>query len=143
MSGFSLATSSLVIGRAMDLTQDFPEWLEQGTESSLRDTEDDIQPPGFAQMSTPRSISSTSRGPTPIILTPTGRHSPAATGSSPAPWTDLDKFYADVDETTESDGDDGTDDGDDDEDASGESEGDVGGVSGGEETASESEGSAT
>jgi len=143
MSGFSLATSSLVIGRAMALAQDLPEWLEQGTESSLRDTEDDIRPPGLVQTSAPRSISSTSHVPTPIILTPTGRHSPAATGSSPAPWTDLDKFYADIDETAESDGADSTDDGDDDENASGMSEGDVEGASGDEETASESEGSTT
>lgn len=123
----------------MALAQDLPEWLEQGTESSLRDTEDDIRPPVLVQTPTPRSVSSTSRGPTPIILTPTGGHSPAATGSSPAPWTDLDKFYADVDETTESDNDDGTDDGDDDDDASGISEGDVEGASGGDETSSESD----
>lgn len=128
----------------MALAQDLPEWLEQGTESSLRDTEDDIRPPGLVQMPTPRSIASTSRGPTPIILTPMGGHSPAATGSSPAPWTDLDKFYADVDETAESDNDDeGTDSSDDDGDAFGVSEGDVESVSGDGETASESEGSTT
>lgn len=134
-----MATSSLVIGRDMALVQNIPEWLEQGTESSLRDTEDDIRPPGFAQITIPRSIASTSHGPTPIILTPTGGHSPAATGSSPAPWTDLDKFYADTDEATESDdGDDRTDDSDDDGEASGVSGDGVEDASGEEETASES-----
>jgi len=126
----------------MALVQDLPEWLEQGTESSLRNTEDDIRPPGLAQMTVPRSIASTSHGPTPIILTPTGGHSPAATGGSPAPWTDLDKFYADTDEAAESDnGDDRTDDSAD--DGSGVSGGGAEDVSGEEETASESEGSIT
>ena len=126
----------------MALVQDLPEWLEQGTESSLRDTEDDVQPPGLAQVTAPRSIASTSHGPTLLFLTPTGGHSPAATDSSPAPWTDLDKFYADVDEVTgsDSDGADGTDDGDDDGESSGVSEeGDIERPSGDEETASESE----
>ena len=128
-----MATSSLVIGRAMALVQNLPEWLEQGTESSLRDTEDDVRPPGLAQVVTPRSIASTSHGPTPIVLTPTG--------SSPAPWTDLDKFYADVDEVAESDddGNDRSDNSDDDGEESGISEGDVEDVSGDEGTASESE----
>lgn len=141
MNGFSLATSSLVIGRAMALAQDLPEWLEQGTESSLRDTEDDIRPPGLVQVSSPRSIASISHGPTPITLTPTGGHSPAATGSSPAPWTDLDKFYADVEEAAGSD--DGTDDSDDDGGTSGTSDDDVEGLNGDEETASESGDSTT
>lgn len=130
----------------MVLVQDLPEWLEQGTESSLRDTEDDAQPPAFVQVTTTRSIASASHGPTPIILTPTGRHSPTTTGSSPAPWTDLDKFYADVDEVTGSggDSDDGDGDSDDGEEASGASEeSDVDDVSGDEESSSESEGSAT
>ena len=56
----------------MALTRDLPEWLEQGTESSLRDTEDDIQPSGIVQVAALRSIASTSHGPTPIVLTPTG-----------------------------------------------------------------------
>jgi AP-3 complex subunit beta len=116
--------------------RDLPEWLEQGTESSLRDTEDDIKPP--VQVTTPRSIASTSHGPTPIILTPTRGHSPTAAGTSPAPWTDLDKFYADADEATESgDGDDGTD--DDEEVSSGSEDVDVESGSGDEESPSESE----
>lgn len=129
----------------MALAQDLPEWLEQGTESSLRDTEDDIQPSGLPQATTSRSISSTSRGPTPIVLTPTRGHSPAVAGNSQAPWTDLDKFYADVDEETENeDGiDDGADDSDDDGEATSASESDAESVSGDEETGPESEGSIT
>lgn len=128
------------------MVQGLPEWLEQGTESSLRDTEDDVQPQGLAQVTAPRSIASTSHGPSPIVLTPTGRHSPAVTGSSPAPWTDLDKFYADVDETagSDSDGADGADDSDDDGETSGLfEEGDIEGASGDEESTSESEDTAT
>lgn len=141
MGGFSLATSSLVIGRAMSLVQDLPEWLEQGTESSLRDTEDDSQPPALMQVATARSVASVSHGPTPITLTPTGRHSPATTGSSPAPWTDLDKFYADVDEVAGSDGSgEGASDSDDEEASGASEEGDAEGASGDEETSSESEG---
>ena len=145
MSGFPFATSSLVTGRAMALAQDLPEWLEQGTESSLRDTEDDIRPPGLMQVPTPRSIASTSHGPTPVTLTPTGGHPPATTGSSPAPWTNLDQFYADAEEAAESDDNGGgsTDDSDDDGGASGVSDDDVEGVNGDEETASGSEGSTT
>lgn len=123
----------------MALTRDLPEWLEQGTESSLRDTEDDIQPSGIVQVAALRSIASTSHGPTPIVLTPTGGHSPATTGNSPVPWTNLDQFYADVDEATESD--DGTDHDDDDGEASSGSERDAGSESADEETGTESEGS--
>jgi len=141
MSGLPLATSSLVTGRAMALAQDLPEWLEQGTESSLRDTEDDTRPPVLMQAPTPRSIASTSHGPTPVTLTPTGGYSPAATGNSPTPWTNLDQFYADVEEAVEND--DGTDDSDDDGGTSGVSDDDVEGVNGDGETASESEGSTT
>lgn len=126
----------------MTLAEGLPEWLEQGTESSLRDTEDDMRPPGPAQVPAPRSIASTSRGPTPVILTPTGADSPVTTGSSPAPWTDLDKFYADIDEPTESDDDggEGSVDGDDGGDTSGTLE-DNESTSGEGETASDSEGS--
>ena len=69
-----------------------------------------------------------------------------ATGSSPALWTDLDKFYADVDETAGSDGDSsgGTDDSDDDGETSGVfEESDIEGASGDEQTTSESEDSVT
>lgn len=140
-SNFSLATSSLVVGRAMNLAQGLPEWLEQGTESSLRDTEDDIQPTGVGQVTTSRSIVPTSRGPTPIVLTPVGGHSPATTGNSPAPWTDLDQFYADVDEATESesDDDDSAGDGGHDGEASCVSESDAESASGDEETSAESD----
>lgn len=126
----------------MALLQDLPEWLEQGTEPSLRDTEDDNQPPGFALVTAPRSIASTSRGPAPIVLTPTGGHSPAVAGNSPARWTDLDQFYADVDEAagSENGGVDETE-GSDEGGLSTASESEVEGVSGEEETGSESEGS--
>ena len=76
-----------------------PDWLEQGVESSLRDSEDDapLVPIGVQSLQSPapRSIASTSRA-SPVILTPTV---PSPAGSYVRPdktaWTDLDSFYAD------------------------------------------------
>ncbi|TBU27074.1 adaptin N terminal region-domain-containing protein [Dichomitus squalens] len=86
-----------------------PDWLEEGTESSLRDTEADVpQPPVLtAQSSAARSISSNSARPTPIVLTPTGGGaSPAGSFSrqqegAKAAYMDLDRFYEDTEETEE------------------------------------------
>ena len=82
-----------------------PDWLEEGTESSLRDTEADMpQPPVLtAQSSAARSISSTSARPTPVVLTPTGGVSPAGSfsrqqESAKTAYMDLDKFYEDTEE---------------------------------------------
>lgn len=128
----------------MALAKDLPEWLEQGTESSLRDSEDDTQPSGLPQVTPLRSIASTSHGPTPIVLTPTRGHSPAVTGNSQAPWTDLDQFYADVHETeNENDLDDCADNSDSDEEASSSSESDAESSTGDEDAGPESEGSIT
>ncbi len=85
-----------------------PDWLEEGVESSLRDTEEDMpQAPAYIQSiqsSVPRSISSTSNRASPVILTPSG---PSPAGSyvrqetGKAPWKDLDKFYEDTNEEEE------------------------------------------
>lgn len=124
----------------MALSRDLPEWLEQGTEPSLRDTEDDIQAQGSVRANTSRSIASTSYGPTPIVLTPTRGESPAAAGSSPALWTDLDQFYADVDEATESENGGDSDDTDND---SGDGASDAYESVSDDESGTESEGSTT
>jgi AP-3 complex subunit beta len=103
----------------MSLDYHLPDWLEEGTESSLRDSEDDALqvPSAYTQGTAPRAISSSSVSGvvTPITLTPTGEQSPASApyGGSKSTWQDLDKFYAeeedeeDEDEDEEDDGQEG------------------------------------
>jgi AP-3 complex subunit beta len=71
-----------------------PDWLEQGTESSLRATADDAPrkavPTAFGS-SAPRGIASSSAHASPVVLTPmAGSPLPASARSA---FTDLDKFY--------------------------------------------------
>lgn len=85
----------------------FPDWLEEGTESSLRDSEDDAPlVPVLAQISSqsavPRSMSSRA---SPVILTPTNGISPSSSlrqDGSKNDWSDLDKFYEDTNGIEES-----------------------------------------
>lgn len=86
------------------------DWLEEGTESSLRDTEADVsQPPVLAaHSSAARSISSTSARPSPVVLTPVGGVSPAGSFTkqqegTKAAYMDLDKFYEDTEDAEETD----------------------------------------
>jgi len=134
-----LGSLSLVTGRPMNIDAILPDWLENGVEPSLRDTEEAVPP----QVAVPIALSSAqqrSKGvASPIILTPSGG-SPAGSNSrsgSRGPWIDLDKFYADTEEVEEDDNQDGgdTDEEGDEEDDS-ESEEDH---SGGEEEPEESE----
>jgi AP-3 complex subunit beta len=77
-----------------------PDWLEQGIESSLRDTEDDNPPLALpVHLSAQRSIG------TPVNLTPVDTMSAMQSSSGTKIWTDLDKFYEEEEEE-ESDTDD-------------------------------------
>jgi len=84
-----------------------PDWLEEGTESSLRDSEDDA-PPALAQISSQSSVqhSIASRA-TPIVLTPTDGPSPSSSFLRPNEsrnnLNDLDRFYEDTSEQEEED----------------------------------------
>jgi AP-3 complex subunit beta len=79
-----------------------PFWLEQGIESSLRDTEEDIPVISFTAMSSvqaQRSLGSLQIA-SPAVLTPTEGTPPGGggggggiQGGSKGPWMDLDKFY--------------------------------------------------
>lgn len=98
-----LGSLSAVTGKGTLDASILPDWLEQGIDSSLRDTEDDVpQPPSHTvtsiQSGVPRSIGASNRN-TPIVLTPTGS-SPAGSyvrqENAKSPWTDLDQFYADT-----------------------------------------------
>ena len=86
-----------------------PFWLEQGIESSLRDTEEDTPVVSFAAMSSAPAQHSIepSHVVSPVVLAPTEGTSfttPAIRGGGggKGPFTDLDKFYADEeDEATD------------------------------------------
>jgi AP-3 complex subunit beta len=98
-----------------------PDWLENGVESSLRDTEETapaLAPQPILAVQRNKGIAS------PVVLTPSGGSSPVGSqtrsGGSKGPWMDLDKFYADEEEVEEEDGD--NDDGEEDEDDEDEDE---------------------
>ena len=92
-----------ITGKDMAADNVLPDWLEQGVDAALRDSEDDAPPPPIAVQSLssagPRSIASSNLA-SPVVLTPTG---PSPSGSyvrtdAKSTWTDLDQFY---EETTE------------------------------------------
>ncbi|KAI9001544.1 adaptin N terminal region-domain-containing protein [Trametes punicea] len=95
-----------ITGRWTGSDNYLPDWLEEGTESSLRDSEADVpQVPVYVSQSSARSIGPTSRG-SPVILTPTSGPSPSGSfvrqDGAKAAYMDLDKFYEDTEETEES-----------------------------------------
>ena len=114
-----LGSLSTVTGKEMRGDRILPDWLEQGSESSLRDSGDDAPPPPFravptALSSAPRSIGSSAMA-SPVVLTPTGTPLGVPSGN----WKDLDKFYADADDGEEEESEEESEEEDDD----GESEG--------------------
>lgn len=83
---------------------DLPEWLEQGIDPALRDSDDDapqVALSSMAQAISSQGISSqrvpTPAGLTPVVLTPTGGSTPKDTKD----WRDLNKFYASESESEE------------------------------------------
>lgn len=113
---------------------DLPEWLEQGIDPVLRDSDDDA--PQAALSSMVQAISSqgissqrvpTPAGSTPVVLTPAGGSTPKDTKD----WRDLNKFYASESESEEEEG-------EEEEEGSGTDEN--GGDSGEDEDTSEDEG---
>jgi AP-3 complex subunit beta len=115
-----LGSLGVITGKDMRGDNFLPDWLEGGTEPSLRDTQDDNPPPVQAiYLPAQRSMGS-SKFASPVGLSPSG--SPAGSSAmrngsgSKAPWSDLDKFYEvdtseedsedeDNDEERQSDGD--------------------------------------
>jgi len=88
-----------------DTSVDLPEWLEQGIDPALRDSDDDA-PQALSSTPVVQAISSqgipsqhavSSASVTPIVLTPTGGSTPKDTKD----WRDLDKFYASESEPEE------------------------------------------
>ncbi|KAH9902562.1 adaptin N terminal region-domain-containing protein [Cubamyces lactineus] len=122
-----------ITGRWTGSDNYLPDWLEEGTESSLRDSEADIpQVPAYTSQSS--SAARSIAGPTasrasPVVLTLTGRASPAGSiarqEGAKAAYMDLDKFYEDTEETEESEESEGEEDDsneDEDEEGTGEEE---------------------
>jgi len=103
-----LGSLGVITGKNMRGDRHLPYWLEEGAESSLRDTEEDIPVISFTAMSSAqaqRSLGPSNIG-SPIVLTPT-EGSPAGPGirggGGKGPWTDLDKFYEEEDEEDDDD----------------------------------------
>ena len=101
----NLGSLGAVISRDMRSDNYLPDWLEQGVESTLRDSEEDAPPaPTYISSAQAGPVSFASSRGSPIVLTPTGP-SPAGSyvrqDSGKSPWTDLDKFYDDADEEEE------------------------------------------
>ncbi|KAG2750562.1 hypothetical protein P692DRAFT_20730249 [Suillus brevipes Sb2] len=121
-------------GDSNETVIDLPEWLEQGIDPALRDSDDDA--PQVALSSMVQAISSqgissqrvpTPAGSTPVVLTPAGGSTPKDTKD----WRDLNKFYASESESEEEE----EEEGEEEEDGSGTDEN-----SGEDEETSEDEG---
>ena len=88
------------------LESHLPDWLEEGTEPSLRDSEEDVPAaPVVTQIASqasavPRSISARN---TPVVLSPSESRTSSFNrqNGAKANWMDLDKFYEDTNEEEE------------------------------------------
>jgi len=100
-----LGSISMLLGKELPGDRYLPDWPEEGTDSSLRDTEDDNPPlPVYAQRSV-QGVAVSSRVASPVVLTPVGAPSPVGSMSHQrGQWKDLDlnKFYDDDSEEEES-----------------------------------------
>ncbi|KAA1467419.1 hypothetical protein DENSPDRAFT_862985 [Dentipellis sp. KUC8613] len=103
-----LGTLTLVTGHEMHGDRMLPDWLEQGIEPALRDSEEDAAPPVHAPV--PTAIGHTARGvgaaaaQTPVVLTPAGSSgvgSPVGSVPKKGAFVDLDSFYASEEEEEE------------------------------------------
>jgi AP-3 complex subunit beta len=124
-----IGSLSIVTGKPMRGDKILPDWLEQGIESSLRDSPDDVIAKPFTPVVTAISSVTSSRSSaraTPIVLTPAESASPAGSGmrvgGAQGQWKDLDEFYAEAHSEEEQDSDTEEDDDNDTESESGEEE---------------------
>jgi AP-3 complex subunit beta len=102
-----LGSLGVITGRDMRGDRHLPFWLEQGIDSSLRDTEEDIPVVSFTALSSAQAqrVLGPSNAGSPVVLTPTEGTSPAGPGlrggGGKGPWMDLDKFYEEDEEESE------------------------------------------
>lgn len=113
------------------LESHLPDWLEEGTEPSLRDSEEDVPAaPVVTQISSqasavPRPITART---TPIVLSPSESRTSSSNrqNGTKASWMDLDRFYEDTneeeEEEEETESEESEESEDDDDDDSGEEE---------------------
>ncbi|KAK7043657.1 AP-3 complex subunit beta [Paramarasmius palmivorus] len=125
-SNAPIGSLGLVTGKSSWTDTILPDWLEQGVESSLRDSPDDAPPPPPVPLAFSSAQPVARAIPSPVVLTPTTGTSPAGSGikSARGPWTDLDKFYEESssEEGEEEEEEEEENDGEEDEDEVGESE---------------------
>ncbi|KAJ7594498.1 adaptin N terminal region-domain-containing protein [Mycena floridula] len=111
-----LGSLGAITGKDMHDDVFLPDWLENGVESSLRDSDADIQPISSVPVALSSAQQQRTGGSSSVVLTPRS--------SSPAPknagWNDLDKFYEEDDESEE-----GEEEGEGEEEESEEEEDDV------------------
>jgi hypothetical protein len=93
--------SALTNKYVRDLTS-LPDWLEEGTEAILRDNEEDSKVMAAQQA---QRLTSASRLASPAVMTPepSPMGSPIPNVGLKAPTTDLDRFYAEVQQHDSSD----------------------------------------
>jgi AP-3 complex subunit beta len=97
-----IGSLGVITGRDMRGDRHLPFWLEQGIQSSLRDTEEDIPVVSFTALSSAQAQRS-SQIASPAVLTPTEGTPPGGIrGGNKGPWTDLDRFYEDDDSEEDS-----------------------------------------
>ncbi|KZT29934.1 hypothetical protein NEOLEDRAFT_1055522 [Neolentinus lepideus HHB14362 ss-1] len=98
-----LGTLSSITGKDMHGDSILPDWLEQGTEPSLRDTEEDMPQPVPTQALGSGTAATRSVVATPVMLTPTGGASPSGSvpKTGPGKYDDLERFYAEDEESEE------------------------------------------
>ncbi|KAI3610576.1 ap-3 complex subunit beta-1 [Moniliophthora roreri] len=128
-SNAPIGSLGIVTGKSSWTDSVLPDWLEQGVESSLRDSPDDAPPSAPVPTALGSSTQHLGKGmSSPVVLTPTTGTSPVGSGlrSAKGPWTDLDKFYAESsseeEEEEEGDGEGEESDGEDEVDSEEESD---------------------
>lgn len=104
-----LGSLGVVTGRNVRDGRHLPDWLEEGTNSALRDTEEDIPVLSFTALSSAQAqhLFGSSHVGSPVVLTSIEDTSsltdPEVRGDGgKGPWTDLDKFYEEDSEDEES-----------------------------------------
>lgn len=89
----------------LDSSRRLPEWPEEGTDSSLRDAEEEYPSIPITAQGVSRGTSGTTSSAnltSSVVLAPTsGSSTPNASSNSKLPWTDLDKFYEDEESSDE------------------------------------------
>ncbi|KAL5503884.1 APL6 [Sanghuangporus vaninii] len=101
-----LGSSQIITGRptGLESSMRLPDWPEEGTDSSLRDSQEEYPSVPASSLAGHRSASDApTRTSSQIVLTPTGRESPNLQGGTSrlGQWKSLDEFYDESDSDEE------------------------------------------